>query len=136
MFGAIPRTRARWRDGRRSVRSGRFALEQKGLDAFLHNFATLVQHLKLPLHDAAFGVRCFPLLQDLQSGVNRVARLDWFGEFQAVEAEKRDQRVVVEMKLEKQAGGNRVDEGAVRDTTAELRLFAVLFIDVQRIVIA
>ena len=66
----------------------------------------------------------------------RVAGLHRLGKFQAVDAEEGDQRVVVDLELEDQAGGNRIHPRPVHDAAAERRGLAVFLVDVQRIVVA
>src|SRR5450759_3508727 len=114
----------------------RLAFEQEGLESLLHHLAALIENLQFALHHPALGVRRFALLQHLDPGMNGIARLHRFGELQAVEDEKGNQRVVIEVELEQQARRDAIDQRPMGDTGAELRLLAVLLIDMQRIVVA
>src|SRR6476660_9746937 len=115
---------------------GGLALEQECLDALLYYFVALIQHLQLALHHASLRIGCLALLEHFDSRVDCVARLDRLRELQVVEPQKCDQCVVLKVKLEQQTRRNRVNERTVRDAPSELRLFAKLFVDVQRIVVA
>ena len=71
----------------------------------LHHFTTLINDLQLALHDAACCVLGLALFQHLDFGVYGVAGLGRLGEFETVEAEESDQRVVVEVELKQQLVG-------------------------------
>ena len=111
------RAMTRGRKGRLS-RSNRLPLQQKILQPLLHHLPTLIEHLQLPLHHPAVWLRRFALLEHFDLRVNGVADLHRLGEAQIFETEEGDQRVVVEMGLEEEAGSNGLDERAVEGARA------------------
>src|SRR5581483_5404112 len=102
------------------------ALDEEALVGFEDDLVVLVEDEQLAADDAAVGPRGLALLRHADLRPHGVADPDRLREAQLVEAEEGDQRVVVEVELEQQAGGEQVGQRAVSDARAELRRLRIL----------